>query len=170
MAPETEVIEKPELVETHESEPAQSDESTERLRQAKRHEAEVAIAVGLALLRSNLDRDEYYAQDYTCAVLDSDYGMSRIEKVAKSYEMSDNWLDGLVREILRAQGQTKDESESADVTALVAAAKKVTAAYAEADDYYDLLPLAGHMFAAGRLSKEAETGYHPLSETHSCSE
>jgi hypothetical protein len=162
---ETEVPETPEAFEPETK--TETEMLTDLLRSTNEdHEAEIAIAVGLAVLRSNLNRDENYANDYTRALLESDYGMARIEKVAASYELHDNATRELVRAILRADGRVIDDDTDVDATPQFAAAKKYLTSLYEFDDYYDLLPLAGDLFAAGRLSKEAETGFeHSLFHT-----
>lgn len=127
----------------------------ESLKECKRHDAKVALTVGLALLRSNLDRGEDYAADYLCGELvDSSYGMSLINQVAKSLEITNEWLREVVREVLRANGRTV--AEDADVKPEFAAAKKCVAAYYATDDYIDLIQFAGKMFVAGGLSCEAK--------------
>lgn len=118
--------------------------------------AEVSVAVGLALLRASLDGNKGFTDGYGDALLGSPYAMSLIDEVPKAY-LSDGFLEGLIRVVLRAQGQTENESESADVTALVAAAKKEVEDFLQWDDLVELVQLAKYMFVAGRLSHMDET-------------
>lgn len=136
--PETESPE-PEAPETPETEKAKT-------------EPEVAIAVGLALMKNGEDRGDDYS-DYMIALGESTFGRSFIDELTDSFNFPD-WLAREIAEaVLKASGHTVDDST--DLAPLVAIVQKEVKQWNECDDEAQC-SFGGKMFVAGRLSHEAE--------------
>jgi hypothetical protein len=146
---ETEVITQNEP-ETEKPEP-EAPETEQARRDA---EPEVAVAVGLALMKDRFDRGENAVCDYSIALGESTLGRSFMDELTNSFNPPDWLAKDIVRDVLLASGHPVDDST--DVAPLVAIVQKTVKEWNDSEDTAQCT-FAGQMFVAGRLSAKAES-------------